>query len=180
MADERFTAPELVLQSFHSWRVSTINLMGTVFGDSPKTWSKYAHDYIKAEASHVFDLIRPWTDPNQQEEALMERLLYIFTLALELSHLIRCQRACWSLCYPPRRDRTLKDADPVTLDLAEMNDIESYQDEEAISEVSELQCLRRVDIFVIPALYKSGTIDGDLYEQGDTVVIKADILCSEM
>lgn len=112
-------------------------------------------------------LIGPWIDVSHKNQ-LQDSLASILTKALEVSGLLRRQRASWCLKFPGSAERSLSDPQLVMFNDRAMRDVNS----------SETHKLKTVKIFVTPGLFKTGNMDGKLYEEGESVVTKAEVWCT--
>jgi hypothetical protein len=91
-----------------------------------------------------------------------EDVLYrIFSDAVECAQVLRRQRALWSVRFPSRpKLPKMDETGPLMFDPACMKDDRMDDDELSFGQSKQ----RYVDIVVTPALFKRGTMNGELFE----------------
>jgi hypothetical protein len=128
----------------------------------------------------TLEVIRPLGSPTADMAELKRTLLQnVFVPAVELSQVLRRQRAYWSVQFPhvmATKDLLSDEhTQPYIFKPDQMADIDS-SDEEADTRG---QCLKSVDIIILPGLYKCGDNDGERYEI-ESVVEKAQVSCEDI
>ncbi|KAJ4203210.1 hypothetical protein NW767_005321 [Fusarium falciforme] len=128
----------------------------------------------------TLEVIRPLRSPTADMDELERTLLEnVFVPAVELSQVLRRQRAYWYVQFPRvmAAKGLLSDEHtrPYIFKPDQMADIDS-SDEEADARG---QCLKSVDIIILPGLYKCGDNDGERYEI-ESVVEKAQVSCEDI
>lgn len=114
---------------------------------------------VMAEVDHVLAFIKGWT--NEEQRPLREHLQRIFCQAIELSRMLRQQRASWVLEYP-------EEDEPGGLKLND-RDFEVAGGEGAGEE--------RPDVMLViqPIVYKCGNGYGAMYDEV-SVMLRAKVL----
>lgn len=139
-------------------------------------WPLETKASIQAAAEDTFDLLRllapSVTDLDEQKTRLVDN---IFTLAAEVSQLLRRQRACWYVRFPhgsPSQNSLL------LFDVNSMRcaDVPDGEDDEG---AAQSNCEKAVTFVIAPSLVKSGNHDGDQYES-ERYVEKAEVSCSDI
>ncbi|PSN60872.1 hypothetical protein BS50DRAFT_578700 [Corynespora cassiicola Philippines] len=148
-------------REIHDWRALTAYLLSKA--TSQDTQDKSMDKIASKAASDVIGLLHPWARSIQAEE-LEQRLADIYKAAMELSCLLRKQRAHWELYFPTSN----RSSDTLRYDSSSMEDINDKN-------TLDTSLDRRVEIVIEPALSKTGTMDGTKFEAGAHVTIKAKV-----
>ncbi|RTE79731.1 hypothetical protein BHE90_005753 [Fusarium euwallaceae] len=169
---------EISKSSYHEWRALTVTLLDkSLPSRSPTQDTMETLDEIMQS---TLELIRP-LGSQTADMAELQRTLFnnVFIPAVELSRVLRRQRAYWFVWFPEvtaAKDLVSDEQPPVyPFKPRDMADFDSA-DEEADARG---QCLKSVDIIILPGLYKCGDNDGEQYET-DFVVEKAQVSCGEI
>lgn len=150
-----------------------MNLIKIVSPDIPED----ALVEMDREAQDIIDVLRPLSkasfDIAAEEEFKKKLVDKVFKPALDLARKLRCQQAAWSIRYPrtagaaPPKSESGAMHTPVTpFDPNLMWDSDADDDE---------QVRVRVEMFVTPALFKSGSSDGMKYEI-EKAFLKAEVV----
>ncbi|KAJ4352432.1 uncharacterized protein N0V89_007780 [Didymosphaeria variabile] len=146
-------------RAFHDWKALTAYLLSTV---TPQATQGEDMGKVATDAAiDVINLLHPWAK-SSLPESLEQQLVGIYQEALQLSRLLRTQRAHWELNFPTG------DASALPYDMISMED----DDDEDIDVVSPN---RMVEMVIEPALSKRGTMDGTKFEAGPHVTMKAKV-----
>lgn len=137
-----------------------MSLLGPV---QPVAEVKCAQDFMEAEATKIMLTIRPFLGEEIQP-TLGSSLFKVLNLALTLALSLRRQRAAWCLRFPGIR-QGFDAATNIEFDSEQMKDIEAggLQDEDTSME--DDSSVRRVGLFIAPALHKKGNMDGEKYDE---------------
>lgn len=165
-------ALESNISAFHEWRAMTYTLLGERYGDNYNEWAGIVHEYIQARAEAIMRLLQPWVGSNSSSDQHQRSLTLILIHALEFSCVVRRQRADWSLKFPNNTTATAESKRvTATFDATRMKDFRSAGGE------GEPASGTPVQIFIAPALFKCGNMDGDKYESGYSTAQKAEVWC---
>ncbi|KAJ4156411.1 hypothetical protein NW754_008039 [Fusarium falciforme] len=169
---------EIDQSSYHEWRTLTLALLDKRFHSCP--WTQDTMETLDDIMQTTLEVIRPLGSPTA-DMAELERTLFenVFVPAVELSQVLRRQRAYWYVQFPhvmAAKDLLSDEhTQPYIFKPDQMADIDS-SDEEADARG---QCLKSVDIIILPGLYKCGDNDGERYEI-ESVVEKAQVSCENI
>ncbi|KAI0849513.1 hypothetical protein F5Y00DRAFT_269499 [Daldinia vernicosa] len=163
----------ITLSSFHQWRAVTMALLAKKYPDFTE------EDVMIENAASVLKVINPLGHERDTTQRLIEN---VYKPALELSRLLRRQRASWSVRFPATRQQPVPGGNTAAIPTAlraifddgVMKDMDL--DEEEIPS-SDQYCHKYVEIIVGPALFKSGNIDGEQYDM-ENVIEKAEVSCA--
>ncbi|KAJ3457159.1 hypothetical protein FSOLCH5_011745 [Fusarium solani] len=169
---------EIDQSSYHEWRTLTLALLDKRFHSCP--WTQDTMETLDGIMQTTLEVIRPLGSPTADMAELKRTLLQnVFVPAVELSQVLRRQRAYWSVQFPhvmATKDLLSDEhTQPYIFKPDQMADIDS-SDEEADTRG---QCLKSVDIIILPGLYKCGDNDGERYEI-ESVVEKAQVSCEDI
>ncbi|KAH7081491.1 hypothetical protein BKA63DRAFT_210163 [Paraphoma chrysanthemicola] len=160
-------------RSFNDWRAFTAELLTkAVATDSLHEKSDdRARRIVREAVSDVMDVVRPWhvTGDPEDVRADEDQLYRIFRDAAQFAQLLRRQRALWSIRFASRPRLPVKDetrTGPLMFDPSSMKD--DRGDDEDMSLEAMKKCY--VDIIVMPALYKRGTMNGERFESEEAAV----------
>lgn len=157
---------------FHEWRAMTYTLLGERYGDNYNEWAGIVKEYIQARAEAIMRLLQPWVGSNSSGDQHQQSLTSILIHALEFSCLLRRQRADWSLKFPETTSGTAESKRlTATFDATRMKDFRSAGGEGQPASGTHVQ------IFIAPALFKCGNMDGEKYESGYFTAQKAEVWC---
>lgn len=138
--------------------------------------SPFARDCVTTETNRILGSISPLLGtPPPQPESLSKIVELVLVFALQL----RRQRAVWHLAFPtPVVD--LKDSGPlkVPFDSRCMTSTsegmeDSVRDDGDAKQESIVENNKSVGLFVVPALFKRGNMDGQKFDADEYVVEKA-------
>ncbi|KAJ3547507.1 hypothetical protein NM208_g1481 [Fusarium decemcellulare] len=167
--------------AFHEWRVLTFALLNKIF--PLQNWQQDTDDAITKVMQVTMEVIRPLVSSNVPLPELEKTLRQnIYEPAIELSQLLRRQRACWYVRFPhimagnqlPENDYTA----PYIFQPDTMKDIDGLEEDEDDNAGSG-HCLKAIDIVILPGLYKSGNHDGKKYDI-EYLLLKAEVSCTEI
>ncbi|KAJ4179696.1 hypothetical protein NW755_012252 [Fusarium falciforme] len=169
---------EIDQSSYHEWRTLTLALLDKRFHSCLRTQDTC--ETLDKIIQTTLEVIRPLGSPTADMVELERTLLKnVFIPAVELSQVLRRQRAYWYVQFPHIKaaKNLLSDehTQPYIFKPDQMADIDS-SDEEADARG---QCLKSVDIIILPGLYKCGDNDGEQYEI-KSVVEKAQVSCKDI
>jgi len=124
--------------------------------ESGKT-SEWARPYIRAHCKRVTTVIQPWAKLKSGCEfpEVEAELVFIFEKAVQISHMLRQQRAYWTLRFPQVICTDASAPGGVLL----FNKSTMVDDDD-----NEIQSPRVVEIVVTPAVFKQGTADGERFD----------------
>lgn len=129
---------------------------------------------IGPAVAEVMEFVRPRHKGGTPETFQLdeEKLRRIFESAVQLSRVLRRQRALWSIRPPwvPGRDTT---ASPLRFNPTSMED-ERNNEHVGMEEMKTL-C---VEVIVTPALYKRGTMNGERFDQEEVRCRAAVVIAS--
>ncbi|KAI2782815.1 hypothetical protein F4815DRAFT_442803 [Daldinia loculata] len=136
-------------------------------------------DFVIENVASVLKVINPLGHDHDPTQRLIEN---VYKPALELSRLLRRQRASWSVHFSATRQQPVPGGNTAAIPTAlraifddgVMKDMDL--DEEEIPS-SDQYCHKYVEIIVDPALFKSGNIDGEQCDM-DNVMEKAEVSCA--
>ncbi|KAM6516432.1 hypothetical protein FALCPG4_014616 [Fusarium falciforme] len=173
-----FISSEIDQSSYHEWRTLTLALLDKRFHSC--LWTQDTSETLNNIMQTTLEVIRPLGSPTADMVELERTLLEnVFIPAVELSQVLRRQRAYWYVQFPHIKaaKNLLSDErmQPYIFKPDQMADIDS-SDEEADARG---QCLKSVDIIILPGLYKCGDNDGEQYEI-KSVVEKAQVSCKDI
>lgn len=120
----------------------------------------------------------PTADLSELEHSLCEN---VFVPAVELSQVLRRQRAHWYSRFPHITSANIPlaeeyiEAYPFQPD--QMRDVDSPEEDE--DECRQDPCFKAVEIIIRPGLFKCGNNDGEQYEV-ESVVEKAQVSCTKI
>ncbi|KAI1804475.1 hypothetical protein F4811DRAFT_277551 [Daldinia bambusicola] len=163
----------ITLSNFHQWRAITMALLA-------KTYPNFSEEDVMAEnAAAVMKVISPLGHEHDTTQRLIEN---VYKPALELSRLLRRQRASWSVRFPATRQQPVPGSNAAAMptalraifDDSIMKDMDLDEEE---TPSSDQYCHKYVEIIVGPALLKSGNIDGEQYDM-ENVMEKAEVSCA--
>lgn len=155
----------VTLDAYHKWRSLTVALFGPVQSISTV---QCAQEFIKAENERIIDLISPFIAQDKPPKTLHE----ILEQAMTLSLILRRQRADWYLFFPEIAQNPNSEGCS-EFDPHRMKDVEAFgQDEDTSGQDST--STSQISIFIAPALYKQGNMDGEKYDES-YVVEKAEV-----
>jgi len=147
-------------KSFNDWRAFTAELLGKAVEFKDEKSVDQARVLVGAAVAEVMDVIRPWHKGGTDEafHADENKLRGIFINAVQLSKVLRRQRALWSIRLP------WASGNDTAASSLRFNPT-SMEDERGNEEVSveELKT-RRIEFIVTPALYKRGTMSGERFD----------------
>lgn len=111
------------------------------------------------------EVVRPWHRDGAPEtlKAEEDKLYGIFVSAVQLAHILRCQRALWSVRLPWVSEAS-GPAQPLRFNPISMED-ERNNDDVSIKDLKT----RCVEFIVAPALYKRGTMNGECFDREEAV-----------
>jgi hypothetical protein len=150
-------------KSFNDWRAFTAELLGKATSAQNKKPAEKTREAVKQAVSDVMGVVRPWHKTGAAEELNSDEneLCRIFTDAVQFAQFLRRQRALWSIRFPSRPSLPrMAETGPLMFDPTCMKD-DRLDDEEM-----SLEALKKcyVELVVTPALYKRGTMNGELFE----------------
>ncbi|RSL54236.1 hypothetical protein CEP54_009997 [Fusarium duplospermum] len=162
--------------SYHEWRALTFALLDKSF---PSTQDRNTIEALNDAVRKTLELIRPMASPKASLYELEGTLCEdIFVPAVELSQVLRRQRAHWYLRFPHMTAANVPLGDEYveacSFQPDQMTDVDSPEDED---EPGQNHYLKAVDIIILPGLYKCGNNDGEQYEI-ESVVEKAQVSCT--
>ncbi|KAF5013316.1 hypothetical protein FDECE_666 [Fusarium decemcellulare] len=150
-----------------------------------QNWQQDTDDSITKVMQVTMEVIKPLASSNVPLPELEKTLRQnIFEPAIELSQLLRRQRACWYVRFPhimagnqlPENDYTA----PYIFQPDKMKDIDGLEEDEDDNAGSGSgHCLKAIDIVILPGLYKSGNHDGKKYDI-EYLLLKAEVSCTEI
>lgn len=120
-------------------------------------------------AKYAMKIFYSWISQTRTTDDLQSELVVLICRAIELTRVIRCQRACWTLrfdCYQDFQQKELLFHDRI------MEDIEDNDQPGSAGRSPR----KRIDIIITPAIYKSEIADGEMYNV-ETVMEKALVKC---
>lgn len=162
--------------SFHQWRAATYALLGRAYGHSSKDWQAgAAQNYVQGRAEAIVRLLRPWMGNSGSTGQNQRSLAAVLLQALELSCLLRQQRAEWSLRFPGPRERPTSGPSGMAFDWKTMSKAHGAGGEDVPRSTKENGA--PVRILITPALCKRGNMDGEKYDADEFVVQKAEVQC---
>ncbi|GAP91959.2 hypothetical protein SAMD00023353_5700570 [Rosellinia necatrix] len=156
------TGHPIILGDFHHWRALTMSLFAQKYPDIPSE----ALEFMFEGAQDVLDFVN--SDVNG-EEATHKLFEHVFKPALELSKLLRRQRASWCVRFP--QSNIGEDC------LFDPNSMRDKNEDEDEARANNVYTHVWVDMVISPGLFKRGTIDGDRYDV-EIVVEKAEVSCA--
>ncbi|KAI1123683.1 hypothetical protein F5Y10DRAFT_269827 [Nemania abortiva] len=146
------------LNEFNQWRSLTMSLLSKKYPGI----SEEATSLMEESARHTLRPILSAISTADREHAKQKLIESIYKPALELSQLLRRQRALWSVRFPYANFQSRNGSNTAVFNEVFMKDTEDTEDE-GESRRHDVRTLKWVDIVVTPLLYKSGTIDGKQY-----------------
>ncbi|KAL8706629.1 MAG: hypothetical protein Q9225_007930 [Loekoesia sp. 1 TL-2023] len=155
------------LREFHDWRALSTNLASKQGVSNKSDKSSEAH--IRNCMAQIFAAVVPFA-PERRRAQLEHDLFGILHQAVELSQMLRCQRACWSVRHvvpPPSSSFDI----PLLLNEFTMEDIDGDM---AGGDDLASTAKKTVSIVVSPALFKRGNTDGEQFDV-ETCVVKAEV-----
>ncbi|KAJ8123971.1 hypothetical protein ONZ43_g199 [Nemania bipapillata] len=157
---------------FNQWRSLTMSLLFKKYpGISEETIHLMEERARRALRPIISALSR--ADRDHAKQKLIEN---VYKPALELSQLMRRQRAVWSVRFLYGGLQSRDERNTTLFNERFMNDTEDLEDEDE-PKSRDVRWVKRVDIVVTPLLYKSGTIDGKQYDV-ESVVERAEVFCA--
>ncbi|KAJ8131337.1 hypothetical protein O1611_g2289 [Lasiodiplodia mahajangana] len=160
------------LNEFNQWRSLTMSLLFKKYpGISEETTR-----LVEESARHALQPILSALPRADREPAKQKLIENVYKPALELSQLLRRQRALWSVRFPYANYQSRNGTNTAVFNEVFMKDTEDQEDEDE-SGRHDARTLKWVDIVVTPLLYKSGTIDGKQYDV-ENVVERAEVFCA--
>lgn len=160
------------ITAFHEWRAMTYTLLRNRYGDNYNEWTESVQDHIQARAEAIMRLLQPWVGSNSNRDQHQRSLALILIHALEFSCLLSRQRADWLLKFPKTTSGTAESKKgTVTFDVTTMKDFRSAGGEAVPASSTPVR------IFIAPALFKCGNMDGEKYEDGYFLAQKAEVWC---
>jgi hypothetical protein len=178
------------LQYVNDWRAENVGVFHHIESESAKRRPRYNTDGVRFSARKQREITRQMMDVVKPEpdklESIDTELTKIIRKAVEVSRLLRYQRPCWSIHYPaPSRGlsgRQLMDSETM-IEHEFINEEDSGADGNRSSLSSERhsgKIDKVLELFVSPALFKTGNIDGELWEAGPSCLCKAVVTCKEL
>lgn len=125
---------------------------------------------LKIFGDYIIDTVHDWTPIHYNK--LYEELRPILLSAMELSQLLRCQRAWWTVGYVKSQDGKMME-----FDKSVMNDKEGNDRDE--SQTIDDRVKKMVEIVVTPALFKCGDSNGERFEF-ESCVEPHEVKCKEL
>jgi hypothetical protein len=167
---------EIPYKSFNDWRAFTAELLGKAALARGKRPVDEAEAQIRKAASEVMKVVSAWHKSGAIEDlkAHERELNRVLTDAVQFAQFLRRQRALWSIRFPSRP--SLPDGigtAPLMFDPATMQDHRD-DDEGGGDELKN----RYVQLIAMPALYKRGTMNGELFESEEAVRLAQVVLAS--
>jgi len=104
-------------------------------------------------SASILEMISTWAKPTEDLQKIEANLKGIIQKAIDMALVLRKQRACWSIKFPPP---------PAIFDDKIMEDIDG--DDEGDGDEGEMVIDRGVALFIFPGLYKRGNADGEHYD----------------
>lgn len=176
----RAAGKEISQSSYHQWRALTFALLDKTFHSRP--WAQDSTETLDDAVRKTLEVIMPMAFPaadlSELEHILCEN---VFVPAVELSQVLRRQRADWYSRFPHIEATTVPLGDeyiqayPFQPD--QMTDVDSLEEDE--DEPRQNHRFKAVDIIILPGLYKCGNNDGEQYEI-NSMVEKAQVSCTEI
>ena len=165
-------------RELHDWRAFTATLLSKVIATN--TGGTDVEAYLDRCAQLIIDPIRTWVQPGGEHD-MKAKLIPIMKRAVEVSRLLRCQRACWSirhLAMPKQNmDSPSRGPDFVLFDESTMEDMDAGETHGKLHGQELHQ--RQVQIVVCPALYKRGNHNGERYDV-EACMERSQVRCSEL
>jgi len=146
---------DIPLGKANDWRALTFQVFSTV--NNGVGTSEWARTYLREHCRLVTRVIQPWAKlkPGCKFSEVEAELVSIFEEAVQISHMLRQQRAYWTLRFP-QVIRTDASAPGGVLLFHETTMVDDDD--------KEIQSSRVVEIVVTPAVFKQGTADGERYD----------------
>jgi hypothetical protein len=163
-------------KSFNDWRAFTAELLGKAALAQGKRSVDEAEIRIKKAASKVMNVVSAWHKSGAIEDLKAhERELHrVLTDAKHFAQFLRRQRALWSIRFPSRPSLPDGMGTPhLMFNTVTMQD--QRDDDEGGGE--ELKN-RYVQLIAMPALYKRGNMNGELFESEEAVRLAQVVLVS--
>ena len=159
----------------HDWRSFTAELLSRVTAGKEAEGEREA--FLRNKCHEFLNFAGNWVAPDQKLD-VAKATNDLFKDAIKLSHLLRRQRANWSirnLHAAVARGKPRREAEEVTyrFDDRIMKDID---DEGYSSDDTGGPRKKVVDIFIEPALFKCGNADGEGFEI-ETCIAHALVSC---
>ncbi|KAI0118625.1 hypothetical protein GGR51DRAFT_497110 [Nemania sp. FL0031] len=159
------------LNEFNQWRSLTMSLLSKKYPGV----SEEATNLLEERVGHALRPILSAVPMADMEHAKQKLIENVYKPALELSQLLRRQRALWSVRFPYANSQSRNGSNTPVFNEVFMKDTDDVEDEGEPGH-HDVRTLKWVDIVVTPLLYKSGTIDGKQYDV-ENVVERAEVFC---
>ncbi|KAL8879399.1 MAG: hypothetical protein Q9198_002978 [Flavoplaca austrocitrina] len=180
--DQRLVQPVAVLEEtflwadrsvitnreLHDWRVLTTTLVSRL--DSTSKTGNGMESHVISCCEYIMRLVGQWVR-NRDCRTMKEDLLLLLFNAVELSKILRCQRAQWSV---RQVDNPSSSKDVILFDGETMED--KHSEEDSDGEDIPTPSGKRVEIIVSPGLFKRGNTDGEQFEY-ESCIERAEVKC---
>lgn len=148
-------------KSFNDWRALTAELLGKISSVYDDDTAEKTRALVWDAVFEVTKVVKPWHKTGSSEDFKVDedKLHHIFEGAVQFARLLRRQRALWGLRFPTVTSSGTLMFNPTCM--------ENERDEDEV----DLERLRRcsVELIATPALYKRGTMNGELFEKEEAV-----------
>ncbi|KAF8453358.1 hypothetical protein BGX38DRAFT_417897 [Terfezia claveryi] len=145
--------PEITPRELNDWRAFTVALVSRMEARTTGTHQEGVVSKQEKHSASILEMIYAWAKPTEDPKNIEANLKGIIQKAIEMALVLRKQRACWSIKFPPP---------PALFDARIMEDIDG--DDEGYEHEDEMVINRRVALFIFPGLYKRGNADGEHYD----------------
>ena len=151
-------------KSFNDWRALTAELLGKSVHIDDERPLDQTPTLVELAVSEVMEVIRPWHRGGTPETLQVDegKLRGTFFRAVQLSSVLRRQRALWSVRFPWALGRD-KAAMPLRFDPTSMDD---ERNNEVDMETLKMLC---VEFIITPALYKRGNMNGERFDEEEAM-----------
>ncbi|KAF8415363.1 hypothetical protein EV426DRAFT_630027 [Tirmania nivea] len=150
--------PEITRRELNDWRAFTVGLISRIEATATAT----AQTGSVTTEQHIASVLRitsAWAKRSGDGQLIKEGLKKIMLLAMQLALMLRKQRACWSVKFPPPS---------ATYDPQCMSDIGAEDEDDENREKKGME--RQVLLWIFPGLYKQGNADGEHYDRESCIV----------
>ncbi|RPB20880.1 hypothetical protein L211DRAFT_892042 [Terfezia boudieri ATCC MYA-4762] len=145
--------PEITPRELNDWRAFTVALISRIEARTTGSQQERAVSKQEKHSASILEMISAWAKPTEDPKNIEAYLKGIIQEAIEMALVLRKQRACWSVKFPPP---------PAIFDAKIMEDIDG--DDEGYEHEEGMVINRRVALFIFPGLYKRGNADGEHYD----------------
>ena len=165
----------ITFRDLHDWRALTAGLVSKL--DTSSKTGKGQEGHVSSCGRRIMALVGPWVDLDTRKK-LEGDLEAILLQAVQLSQVLRYQRASWSVRHvvdaKPHDSMSATSDTPVFFNEAIMDD--KHGDDDSDDDVSSHRYRKIVEIVVSPGLFKRGDTDGERFDF-EACVERAEVRC---